>query len=111
VDGKEKKEFIRVPATSLDKYFSPGSVLHFVKIDIEGAEAYALRGMRRILRESRPVIVIEFHDETGWAGRDELLKANYDLYDIKGKILDPEKNTDRIYHCVAYPKERMDKPY
>ena len=106
VDGKEKKEFIRVPATSLDKYFPPGSVLHFVKIDIEGAEVLALRGMRRILRQSRPVLLVEFHDEAGWNGREELFKANYDLYDITGRKLDPGIDTRRIYHCLACPVEK-----
>lgn len=110
VNGRETKKFIRVPATSLDNYFPPGSTLDFVKIDIEGAEALALRGMRRILTESRPVIVIEFHDEAGWAGREELLNAKYDLFDIRGEKLDPEKDTNRIYHCFAYPRESMDKP-
>lgn len=56
-------------------------------------------------------IVIELHDETDWVGRDELLKENYDFYDIKGKISESEINTDRIYHCVTYPKEKMNKPY
>ena len=33
--------------------------LSFVKIDIEGAEFYALQGMRRLLEEHRPVVLIE----------------------------------------------------
>jgi FkbM family methyltransferase len=37
-----------VPATSLDDYFGDQD-LDFLKIDIEGAECYALRGARRLL--------------------------------------------------------------
>lgn len=33
--------------------------LSFVKIDIEGAELYALRGMDRLLKAQRPVVLIE----------------------------------------------------
>ena len=32
-----------------------------VKIDVEGAELFVLRGMKRIMREMRPAIVIELH--------------------------------------------------
>lgn len=34
---------------------------HMLKIDIEGAEGHALAGMRRILKESRPMLFIELH--------------------------------------------------
>ena len=34
---------------------------HVVKIDIEGAEALALRGARKLLRETKPHMIIELH--------------------------------------------------
>ena len=78
-----------------------------MKIDIEGAEAQALVGMRRILRESRPVVLVEFHNETGWAGREHLLTAGYSLRDAKNtRWLDPAAaNVHRVYHCLAVPEE------
>lgn len=103
VDGNKKEAVTRIESTSLDNYFKPGSTVNFIKIDIEGAENLALRGMRRILRESRPVLFVEFHDETGWNGREELFAANYDLYEMNGKKLDPIKDTQRVYHCMAFP--------
>jgi FkbM family methyltransferase len=106
VEGMEKQAMLSVPAISLDNYFRSGSVLDFVKIDIEGAEALALSGMRRILRESRPIILIEFHDEAGWKGREELYAADYLLYDVSGNALDQEKDTQRVYHCMACPIEK-----
>lgn len=106
LDGKAMEAVFRVPATSLDNYFPPGSVLNFVKIDIEGAESLALRGMRRILRESRPVVLVEFHDEAGWRGREELFAASYNLHDMKGRQLDPNKDVQRVYHCLACPMEK-----
>jgi FkbM family methyltransferase len=36
----------------------------FVKIDVEGAELFVLRGAQRILREDRPVVLIEAVGET-----------------------------------------------
>jgi FkbM family methyltransferase len=36
----------------------------FVKIDVEGAELSVLRGMQRILRESRPTVLLELDDST-----------------------------------------------
>ena len=106
LDGKVMEAVFRVPATSLDHYFPPSSILNFIKIDIEGAESFVLQGMRRILRELRPIILIEFHDEAGWSGREELFSASYNLYDMKGRQLDPNKDVQRVYHCLAYPMEK-----
>ena len=39
----------------------------FVKIDVEGAEAFVIRGMRRTLESARPVIFLECSDK----GRDD----------------------------------------
>jgi FkbM family methyltransferase len=36
----------------------------FLKVDVEGAELFVLRGAERILRESRPVILFEAGDHT-----------------------------------------------
>jgi FkbM family methyltransferase len=36
----------------------------FIKMDIEGAELFALRGAKRILSESRPVILLEAENHT-----------------------------------------------
>ena len=103
VEGNKTDPQLEIPATSLDAYFPPGSRLDFVKMDIEGAEAQALAGMRRLLRQVRPVVLVEFHDEIGWAGRKELFAAGYQLYDLNGRLLDPVLDTQRVYHCLARP--------
>lgn len=104
VDGARTHPEMEVPARALDDYFPSGSRLDLVKIDVEGAEAQVLAGMRRLLRETRPVAIIEFHDEVGWAGRQELLAAAYDLYDMSGRRLDPVRDVQRVYHCLALPQ-------
>ena len=109
VEGIRTDPELEVPAISLDDYFPSGSRLHLVKIDVEGAEAQVLAGMRRLLREAVPVAIIEFQDEVGWAGRQELLAAAYDLYDLSGRRLDPVRDVRRVYHCLALPLP-MDDP-
>ncbi len=105
VDGARTHQEMEVPARSLDDYFPRGSRLNLVKIDVEGAEAQVLAGMRRLLREARPVALIEFHDEVGWAGRNELYAAGYDLYEMSGKRLDSLRDAQRVYHCLALPRD------
>ncbi len=105
VNGTRTEPEVEVRAVSLDEYFPPGSRLDLVKMDVEGAEAQVLSGMRRLLREARPVAVIEFHDEVGWAGRQELYAAAYDLYEMNGTRLDPLHDVQRVYHCLALPRD------
>lgn len=105
VDGNPTQPELEIPATALDAYFSVGSRLDLVKIDVEGAEAQVLAGMRRLLRDNHPVIFLEFHDEIGWAGRAELVAANYDLYTTAGVRIDPVES-QRLYHCYALPQAR-----
>ncbi len=101
VTGQATTAEMEIAAVALDEYFSPGRRIDFIKIDVEGAEALALSGMRRVLREARPIIVIEFHNEDGWAGRHELFSAGYSMYDLNGGLV--KTNDKRRYQCVALP--------
>jgi FkbM family methyltransferase len=107
LEGRPTPSELEVSATSLDTYFeSEGASVDLVKIDVEGAEREVLVGMRRLLRERRPDLVLEFHDEAGWGGRHVLFDAGYDLYEMSGARLDPAKDVERRYHCLALPRER-----
>jgi FkbM family methyltransferase len=107
LEGRPTPPEFEVAATSLDAFFESDEVaVDLVKIDVEGAEKQVLEGMRRLLRERRPELVLEFHDEAGWAGRHELFDAGYDLYEMSGARLDPAKDVERRYHCLALPRER-----
>jgi len=107
VEGNLTQAAFEVPATSLDAYFPPNSRLDFIKIDIEGAESQALPGMRRLLREAKPFVLIEFHGEKGWASRHELLNADYCLYDIEQAQWLPSDSDNPVYQCLALPKSRL----
>jgi FkbM family methyltransferase len=102
LEGRPTPAELAVDATSLDSYFADGN-LDFAKLDVEGAEASVLRGMRHLLRESRPILAIEFHTETGWAGRRDLLDAGYELRTPGGAPIDAGPGARRVYHCLAHP--------
>ena len=104
VEGRPTPAELEVAATSLDAYFN-GTTVDLVKIDVEGAEGQVLTGMRRLLRDDRPALVIEFHEGAGWARREELLDAGYDLYEMDGTRLSAT-DVERRYHCLALPTER-----
>ena len=105
VEGNRTEARLQVPARSLDQYFPPGSRLDFVKMDIEGAEVLALPGMRRLLREARPTVIIEFHGEAGWAARKEFFEQGYRLCTMDGRVYDPSRDTHRLYHGLVQPTE------
>ena len=45
----------------IDNFFSTTNPIHFVKMDIEGSELGALKGMRKLLLSNKPILLIEFH--------------------------------------------------
>jgi len=101
------KAELEIPSITLDDYFPPKARLDFVKMDIEGAEAMAIPGMKRLLTESRPLLLVEFHNETAWAVRNELFAADYLLYDLsRNRWLDEKLDLIRVYHCLAVPSEQ-----
>lgn len=67
LDGKaqhyrfEKSREIVCQLVALDQFLPPLPRLSFVKMDIEGAEFFALQGMRRLLEQSRPLLMLEIN--------------------------------------------------
>lgn len=56
--------------------------------------------IRRLVREARPVLLIEFHDDAEWNGRFELYNAGYELW-ARGQRLAIDAGLG--YHCLATP--------
>jgi len=100
LEGRPTPAEVEVPAISLDVYFADGP-LDFVKLDVEGAEALVLRGMRRLLHDCAPALVVEFHTPEGWEGRSELLDAGYRLLTTTGDAIDAGPGAARVYQVVA----------
>lgn len=72
-----------VQSIVLDEMLADLSRLNFVKMDIEGHEPAALRGMRRLLERHRPVLLVEFNPRClGVQGEDPLgyLELVFSLY-------------------------------
>ncbi len=94
LDGKEdyysfaRSEEFMCHVVALDDFLALDErPLSFVKIDIEGAEYYALLGMRRLLEARRPVVLIEIQPFflKGFGVEEAVLvglvdQLGYDLY-------------------------------
>jgi FkbM family methyltransferase len=111
---------IEVPTISLDEYAvnHPLERLDFIKIDIEGAEYAALLGAENIIRKIRPIIAIEYNQETALrAGTsieklDELLDSyGYDRFTFYSRLekLQLEKYKDvadnyAVFNVYCFPR-------
>jgi FkbM family methyltransferase len=64
----------RVTTVPLDDVFGTHEAVDFIKIDVEGAECHAIRGMRRIIQTWSPDVVVEVSDaflkEMGGSARE-----------------------------------------
>ena len=78
---------ISVPGISLDEFvYEQGNPPpQVVKMDIEGGEVLALPGMRRVLAEARPLMLMELHGpESSRAAWDTLTAAGYTICWMRG---------------------------
>jgi FkbM family methyltransferase len=76
---------LQVPVVALDDYLPPEKRVSLLKVDAEGAELAIFRGARRILDESRPLLVFECENRHLAHGSVEdvfafLTDAGYDGY-------------------------------
>lgn len=103
VDGNITEAACKIKAASLDNYFTDKQAPDFIKIDIEGAAKLAIEGMRKILQNDKPILFVEFHDDTEWSARDILFDNDYNLYDLDGSLIPASNNEPRHYQCFAIP--------
>ena len=92
IHARARAPFMEVKTVGLDGYFQlPGAKVNFIKMDVEGAEGLALKGMQSLLKENESVkILSEFfparlnRSEIGAGQFLEMLVAqNFTLYDLK----------------------------
>lgn len=73
---------IEVEGITLDQFAYAGSAPapQAIKMDIEGGEVLALKGMRRLLAEARPLLLLELHGpESARAAWETLTGAGYQI--------------------------------
>lgn len=116
----------QVEAVSLDVFLNHESQVDIVKMDIEGAEGRALKGMQQLVRCHRPIIFTEFNPKglgirssiSPEAYLDRLYDLGYDLFVLHKeghKSSEPQSKAQIMHHfedmglhhldLVAYPKE------
>jgi FkbM family methyltransferase len=77
----------RIPAIAVDEYMNsqPQAAPDLIKIDVEGAEAFVLRGARRLLQQKSPEIWLALHGSRAMADcTDILLAAGYSIFRLDG---------------------------
>lgn len=72
-------EGFEVAALSIDDYLrdTDWPHLHFIKMDIEGAESNAIASMKECIERFKPVVLLEAHGENARKGIEQLLSAGY----------------------------------
>ncbi|MFI5367349.1 MAG: FkbM family methyltransferase, partial [Candidatus Binatia bacterium] len=75
--GAAGRDWVEVPVVALDDFFAGSELrIDFIKMDIQGAELTALRGMRRLVATRAPLALItEF-----WPGGIQALGDNPETY-------------------------------
>lgn len=100
---------LRVPAIALDDFVYPqgNPPPQVVKMDIEGGEGMALRGMEKVLANIRPIFMIELHGQE--AAREvwvTLTSAGYSIHRMRSGM--PEikslEDLDWKAYIIAKPK-------
>jgi FkbM family methyltransferase len=118
--GKGKSE--KVEAVTLDDYIEKSgiSMISLIKIDIEGSEMLALKGMQRIIERMHPRIMIELKEETltlsGYQAQnitDLLVKAGYNKFiiDEQGNISNDMTRQPKDYHNFLFLPAVQDKTF
>lgn len=100
------REELLVPTVTLDQLLDATFPPELVKIDVEGAELLVLDGAERLLREVRPMLLVEVAEQNVDAATERLRRAGYRIHDASA----PEKGLPDIERCtwdtLAVPAER-----
>jgi FkbM family methyltransferase len=98
------RESQTVITVTLDWLFANHSSPDVLKIDVEGIEARVLRGAGKVLRDVRPIILLEVCE---YAAKEitEILEANnYELYDADADLKKRIPIARATWNTLAFPK-------
>jgi FkbM family methyltransferase len=102
-DSSDGRESRKIKATSIDDYFKNGQKIDFLKMDIQGAEGLALKGMTETIQRSKSIVLnIEFWpfglERSGFGTMNflnDLVTTKLRFYDLNNKELS-EVNRERF---------------
>ena len=93
-----------------DTVFTTGETIHFVKLDIEGSEYGALKGMEQMLKRDHPTIMMEFHppstEEAGDKPEDSynfLMEIGYTRFDLADPYIEDIEYDDILRQTENRP--------
>ena len=100
-----------VPTIDLDQYIKDNikQPIRFVKIDIEGGEYLAVKGMSTTLAKDHPVVMVEINPDilsktsfTPTMIEDEFFRLRYSKYylGLNGQLLSERAPGDSSHNCV-----------
>ncbi len=103
---------IRIPVSPLDELVSELSLdrVDFIKMDIEGSEARALRGAEATLREFRPRLAIcSYHGEHDSRDLPDIVRTMEESYQVSGREVETQFYRVRpkvlYFHSEGSPKK------
>lgn len=93
---------VSVECITLDDLINQGtSEPDFIKIDVEGAEEFALKGAIELIKRKRPYLMIEVHSPDIGKRCVEILKSFYSNITVLETGKHPENGTPEICHYIV----------
>lgn len=84
---------------------SGGPEPDFIKIDVEGAEEFVLKGGKELLQRKKPFLMIEVHSPEIGRRCMEILDPIYPHVTVLETGLSPSKGTPEICHYIAFDEK------
>jgi FkbM family methyltransferase len=104
-------EGLEVPLVTIDTYCARNGIApSAIKVDVEGAEVLLLAGAERVLREHRPIVILELHWRAALGATPAHLMrtlntVGYDAYSISsGTVMSGEDTLLRQNAVILRPR-------
>ena len=107
--GKDSDDLLRVDTDTLDDFCQSHNVYpDFIKVDIEGAEGFALEGFNEAVKRSYPFFAIDLHNPRCDKAVGRFLSEHgYEVYRIKNSYLKGIKEQKKFLERI----KKLDQPY